>query len=284
VGGDFVLRVEDIDTSRCKPELETASLEDLRWLGLDWDEGPELGGPHAPYRQSERLDRYDDALEGLSLSGQVYPCTCSRAAVRAAQRAPHLQPGEEQPYPGTCRTHRFTEAGLDPDRGGYRLDVETLGEEARVRWSDGWAGAQTEDVRATSGDFLLGRPGAPTYQLAVVVDDAAMGITDVVRGRDLLGSTARQILLHERLGHAPPQHAHHPLLIDGAGRKLSKRDHALTLQSLREDGVSPTRVIAALAGAVGLVSADPTHLTAAGFAALVTERPPWRDGTWTDLR
>lgn len=284
VQGDFILRIEDIDTSRCKPELEDACLDDLRWLGLDWDEGPDVGGPHAPYRQSERLARFDDALLSLEQAEQVYPCTCSRAEVRAAQRAPHLHAGGEQPYPGTCRAHRGAGGTLAPERGGHRLDVLGLEEAAVVSWDDAWAGRQTEDVRTTCGDFLLGRPGSPTYQLAVVVDDAAMGVTDVVRGRDLLGSTARQVLLHQRLGHRPPNHAHHPLLVDEDGRKLSKRDHALTLQSLRADGVAPGRVIGALAHAIGLNTARAPHLSATDFAALMDEQPRWRDGTWTDLR
>ncbi|MDP6944349.1 MAG: tRNA glutamyl-Q(34) synthetase GluQRS [Myxococcota bacterium] len=280
-GGAFVLRIEDIDTTRCTEDLEAACLEDLRWLGLDWDEGPDVGGPFAPYRQSQRLERFDTILRDLVQRGAAYACTCSRARIRAAQRAPHLEGGGERPYPGTCRTHQET---LDPERGGYRLKVDDLGVEAVITWLDTWMGGRTEDVRETCGDFLLGRPGSPSYQLAVVVDDAQMGITDVVRGRDLLGSTARQLLLHGRLAHQAPTYAHHPLLVDTDGRKLSKRDHALTLRSLRERGVRAERVIAALARAIGLDHTDHGAMSPKDFAMLLNEHPRWRDGTWADLQ
>ena len=282
-GGDFILRVEDIDRQRCTLALERAALDDLQWLGIDWDEGPDVGGPRGPYRQSERTARYDALLEALSAAGRTYACSCSRADIRRAQRAPHLHQGGERPYPGTCRG-----AGrhLRADRGGYRLDVHGLGDEAVVRWEDACLGPQREDVRATSGDLLLGRPGAPTYHLAAVADDDAMGITHVVRGRDLAGSTARHVLLHRALagargGAAPPalHYAHHPLLVAADGRKLSKRDGAAALSSLRAAGVSPARLRGALAAAVGWL---PPQTRAASMDALLnaaTPCPGWRDAT-----
>lgn len=257
-GGAFVLRVEDIDRGRCRPEHEASCLEDLAWLGLSWDEGPDVGGPFAPYRQSERLARYDAALASLEARDLAYRCVCSRADVVAAQSAPHLQapgrraPGDapgERPYPGLCRPR----PGAARVAGGRaRLNVEALGDGARVSWRDGDGRVYTEDVRATCGDFVLGGPGEPAYQLAVVVDDVAMGITDVVRGADLLGSTARQILLHRALGAEPPRFRHHPLLTDASGRKLSKRDGDLALAELRRAGLAPERLRAALGRAVGL--------------------------------
>ncbi len=281
VGGAFVLRIEDIDATRCTPEYERACIEDLQWLGLDWDEGP--------YRQSERLDQYDAALERLAAAGLSYPCTCSRAQIQAAQRAPHLSRffadvGTPRPYPGTCRG-----AGLSapPEgHGGWRLDVETLSGDAQVAVDDRWMGPHTEDVRRSCGDFLLGRAGNPTYQLAAVYDDRAMRITDVVRGSDLIGSAARQRLLHRALdatdgGCPAPTLAHHPLILDSSGRKLSKRDYALSLSGLRADGVRPERVLAAACASVGLVDAATRALRPMDVVKRLgpdLAAPTWRDG------
>jgi len=268
VGGRFLVRVEDIDRARCRPEHEAALFDDLVWLGLTWDE--------PPLRQSERLALYDDALARLHAAGHAYVCRCSRADVRQAQSAPHLGiAGEapELPYPGTCRRLGLTLADLGADgRGGMRLDVDALGDGAIVKWIDDIAGPQREDVRTTAGDVLLGRPGQPTYQLAVVVDDALSGITDVVRGRDLLGSTARQLLLHRRLGQATaPRFAHHPLIVDAAGHKLSKRDGALAIATRRAGGDRPERLVATLGRAIGLLPAHVERATAIDWAdALAT--------------
>lgn len=265
VAGHFIVRVEDIDRARSRPELEPRLFDDLVWLGLDWDEPPE--------RQSDRLQLYDHALDALVADGRAYPCRCSRADIRAAQSAPHLAVAGEEvevPYPGTCRGHAVE---LPADRGGYRFDVCALGDAAVVDWRDGFIGPQREDVRTTSGDFLLGRAQQPTYQLAVVVDDRLMGITDVVRGRDLLGSTARQILLHRALAGLPgaspaptPTFAHHPLIIDADGRKLSKRDAALSLHALRRDGTDPRTLVARLGRAIGLFDAGVLSATPRDWA------------------
>ncbi len=292
--GAFVLRVEDIDASRCRPELTDSALADLHWLGVDWDEGPEAGGPCAPYIQSERLARYDSVLEQLRVAGLAYPCRCSRADVRVAMRAPHLHEGGETPYAGTCRPEGAAAGGaLAPGRGGYRLDLRAVPGGAVVQVHDAWLGASVEDVRDTCGDFLLGRPGAPTYQLAAVADDIAMGVTDVVRGRDLAGSTARQMLLYRALGHAAPRFAHHPLLVDERGQKLSKRDRAVTLRAMRDDGVAPGGLRARLGAAVGLWGAGTRSATPQDFADAIEAfeapaaalerngaRPPWHDGRW----
>jgi len=249
--GRFVLRIEDIDRARCRPEYEDAIYRDLAWLGLDWDEGPDVGGPHEAYRQSERLASYDELMGRLADAQLAYVCICSRADIRAAQSAPMAADASELPYPGTCRAEEHV---LPPDRGGLRLDLQALAQRAGittlVESVDGLLGPQHEDVSITTGDVLLGRPGQPTYQLAVVADDRAMGITDVVRGVDLIGSTARQILLHKALGHlaqvaatrpsrnvrpppplALPRFHHHPLIVDDDGRKLSKRDASLSLST-----------------------------------------------------
>lgn len=272
VGGVFILRIEDIDRTRCKPALEAAWLEDLRWLGVDWDEGPQVGGPHGPYRQSERFERYDALLDDLAGRGLAYPCHCSRADVRAAQSAPHLHQGGELPYPGTCRPRRGRALGpSEPhervlsDRGGYRFDVSGLGPRACVSWVDGWTGPAYEDVRWTCGDFLLGRPGSPSYQLAATADDVAMGITDVVRGRDLLGSSARQVLLWRALGRGRPRFFHHPLMLDSEGRKLSKRDGDALISHQRENGTDPARLRARLGREVGLFSPAVVRAAPADF-------------------
>ncbi len=270
-GGAFLVRIEDIDRSRCRPEFETTALDDLEWLGVDWDEGPRVGGAFTPYRQSERMERYDAALEALDAQGRVYPCRCSRSDVRAAQRAPHLHADAvsgELPYPGTCRG---VDGPMHPDRGGFRLAVDALKEHARVAWNDRWLGAQFEDVRTTCGDFLLGRPQAPTYQLAVVVDDIAMGITDVIRGADLAGSSARQALLHQALGATPPSFGHHPLIVDAAGRKLSKRDGDATLAARRAAGQRSTSLIAALGRIVGVFGHTVDSATADDFRAALVD-------------
>ena len=255
-GGAFVLRIEDVDFTRARPEFEARILADLRWLGLDWDEGPDVGGPHGPYRQSERGELYEAALARLG----TYPCTCTRRELRAL---PVTSMTGEPLYPGTCRngqSHPGRPAAIRWRVPAGALDVV-----------DRLAGPLVQDVAREVGDFILRRgDGAWAYQLAVVVDDAAMAISDVVRGADLLDSTPRQILLLRTLGHPAPRFAHVPLILGADGAKLSKRDGAPDLSALREAGVSPARVVAALARTVGLVGPDVREVTArelvAGFA------------------
>lgn len=238
-GGRFVLRVEDLDPQRSKPEHEQRQLADLRWLGLDWDEGPDVGGPHGPYRQSQRGELYAAALARLD----TYPCTCTRKELRETASAPH---GLEPIYPGTCR-----DAAAHPERPASLRWRVPPGE---VVFEDRILGRQCQNVATEVGDFVLRRgDGAWAYQLAVVVDDADMQITEVLRGADLLDSTARQILLARALGLTPPSYAHAPLVIGPDGEKLSKRHGATDLSELRERGVDPRIVVAVLARSAGLM-------------------------------
>jgi len=272
-GGAYLMRVEDLDGPRVRPGLEARILEDLRWLGLDWDEGPDVGGAAGPYRQSERLPLYAAALERLRAARLVYPCFCSRAEIAAAGQAPHGPSDEGPRYPGTC-------AALSPDevarrasrrRPAWRFRVPP----GRVSFEDGVHERQEVDVAEEVGDFVVARAdGIPAYQLAVVVDDAAMGVTDVVRGDDLLPSTARQILLYRALGLAPPRFAHVPLVVGEDGARLAKRHGALSLAELRERGVDPRAVVALLAGASGLPTRGSARDLVAGFDLSRVPRAP----------
>jgi glutamyl-tRNA synthetase len=250
-GARYVLRVEDLDGPRVRPGLEGRILDELRWLGLDWDEGPDVGGPSAPYRQSERRDRYEAALERLRAAGAVYPCFCSRAEVAAASQAPHGASDDGPRYPGTCRALAADEvrARSERRRPAWRLRVP----EGPVTFVDQLHGPQAFDVSATVGDFVVARAdGVPAYQLAVAVDDAAMGVTDVVRGDDLLSSTARQLLVYRALDLAAPRFAHVPLVVGEDGERLAKRHGAPTLGELRARGASPARIVGLLAALSGL--------------------------------
>ena len=248
-GGEWILRIEDLDTARCRPEYARQVEEDLRWLGLAWDEGGSAGGPDAPYFQSQRTALYEAALARLRGMGLVYPCFCTRAQLHAAS-APHREDGLTV-YPGTCRgltaedIARREAAGR---KGALRLRVP----EETVTFTDGHLGEVTEYLPTDCGDFLLRRSdGLFAYQLAVVVDDAAMGITEVVRGADLLSSTPRQLLLYELLGWEAPEFFHFPLLLSPDGRRLSKRDGDLGLASLRER-YTPEEIVGKLAYLAGL--------------------------------
>jgi glutamyl-tRNA synthetase len=229
-GGALILRNDDLDRARCRAEFADAMLEDLRWFGCAWSEGPDLGGPHAPYEQSARMALYAAAFERLRDAGAIYPCTCSRQDVLRALGAPH--PGEEEPvYPGTCRERKSAAAA------NWRFRVPD-GEV--IEFLDGQAGAQRALAGVDFGDFLVWRKdGFPSYQLACVVDDAAMEITEVVRGVDLIVSTFRQLLLYRALGFAAPAFFHCPLVTDEAGNRLAKRHDALSLRALRAAGHSP---------------------------------------------
>ncbi len=238
-GGAFVMRIEDLDPLRSKIEHEARQLADLRWLGLDWDEGPDVDGRFGPYRQSERYDLYRAALARLDTFG----CTCTRKELRETASAPH---GIEPTYPGTCR-----ERPAHPDRPQSMRWHTPPG---LVRFVDSIQGEVAQDVAREVGEFVLFRgDGAWAYQLAVVVDDAAMGITHVLRGADLLDSTPRQILLQRALGLPTPSYAHVPLIVGPDGEKLSKRHGAPDLSTLRERGVDPRAVVTALARSCGLL-------------------------------
>ncbi|MBX6312532.1 MAG: tRNA glutamyl-Q(34) synthetase GluQRS [Isosphaeraceae bacterium] len=247
-GGRVILRIEDIDASRVRPEAIGGALDDLRWLGLDWDEGPDLSGPSAPYLQSQRMADYDQFLDRLRREERVYPCTCTRSDIERAASAPHA--GEDGPtYPGTCAGRRASDAERLGDRPfAWRFRVPP----GPVAWQDLIRGEVQLEPSRLGGDFVVGRShGAPAYQLAVVHDDAAMGITQVIRGDDLIPSTPRQILLYQALGQTPPQFGHVPLAVGPDGRRLAKREGALKLATLRAASVDPRRLVGWLAQSCG---------------------------------
>jgi glutamyl-tRNA synthetase len=269
-GGAFVWRLEDLDPPRVVPGAAAAQMEDLAWLGLDWDEGPDVGGPHAPYVQSQRSDLYEAALRRLAEAGRLFPCRLTRKDLQAVASAPHG--AEEAPYPAALRPSSVEPDWFERLCGAARPDatIRFRVHDRPVSFDDRVFGPVTERVDLAVGDFVLKRrDGLYAYQLAVVVDDLRMGIDDVVRGADLLASTARQIQLVEALGGAPPSYAHVPLMVNARGEKLSKRDQSLTLRSLREAGVRPEAVTGYLAHSLGLLDRPepcrPAELVA-GFA------------------
>ena len=261
-GGRIVLRIEDLDAERC-PRIYADLLEqDLAWLGLVWDEGGSTGGPHGPYYQSECADIYTGQYKKLEAQGLVYPCFCSRAQLHAAS-APHTSDGNVI-YPGTCRD--LTPEEIAEKRKhkapAYRVRVP----DENVRFVDGCMGPHTENLLRDCGDFYLRRAdGVFAYQLAVVVDDARMGVTEVVRGSDLLSSTPRQLWLYRELGLTPPTFYHLPLLLAPDGRRLSKRDGDQSLENLRAR-YSAEEIIGKLAFACGL-QATPRPVTPQELAA-----------------
>ncbi|MEM1033876.1 MAG: tRNA glutamyl-Q(34) synthetase GluQRS [Myxococcota bacterium] len=252
--GTLILRIEDLDAPRVVPGAAARIVDDLRWLGLDWDEGPDVGGATGPYAQSRRHDLYRAALARLSALGLVYPCICSRRDVAQNASAPHGVEGLGIRYPGTCRRR--------PVREGQRAAAQRFvmpeppPDVPDVRVAAGGGGPVS--AAAWGGDFVLRRrDGAWTYQLAVVVDDAAMGVTEVVRGDDLLPSTPRQLALFRALGSPPPRYLHLPLVVGADGRRLAKRDGALGLSALRDAGWSPGRVRGWVARSLGIVDIGP---------------------------
>ncbi|MEM9664730.1 MAG: tRNA glutamyl-Q(34) synthetase GluQRS [Bacteroidota bacterium] len=280
-GGTFVYRLEDLDAPRVVAGMATAQMDDLRWLGLDWEEGPDLAGPHAPYVQSARHKLYEAALDRLHRAERLFPCRVSRRELRELASAPH-GPSGLVPYPASLRPTRlatdwYAQFHDDPD-AALRFRVR----EGDVPFTDHVLGPQHQQVQAAVGDFVLKRrDGVYAYQLAVVVDDLAMGVTEVVRGQDLLSSTARQIQLIEALGGEPPRYAHLPLVLDAEGRKVSKREAeaGLALTHLREAGVQPEQVVGYLAYTLGLLerpAATPPQALIEGFDLGNLPATPWR--------
>jgi glutamyl-tRNA synthetase len=262
--GTLILRNEDIDSTRFKLEFVPQMIEDLRWFGFEWQEGPDCGGAFGPYSQSERRPFYAAALGKLRAGGFIYPCTCSRKDIRDAASAPNAGDDEEPIYPGACRpkgdkwqvTSLRSEASArqasDVNAAPASLSSGTrhpsrpanwrfrVPDGATVSFVDGNFGAQQFVAGKDFGDFVVWRgDDVPAYQLACVVDDAAMQITEVVRGADLLLSTARQILLYRALGLTPPEFFHCALMLDEKGKRLAKRHDALSLRTLRERGETP---------------------------------------------
>ena len=250
-GGAYVVRMEDLDRPRVLAGSAEGILRDLRWLGLDWDEGPDAGGPFAPYAQSERGALYDAAFEKLHGAGLVYPCFCSRKDIQSAASAPQA-PGDEALYPGTCRDLPRNEVARRVAAGQahawrFRVDPPAI-----LRFADLVRGRYEADP-GSIGDFVVRRAdGVPAYQLAVVVDDITMKIDEVVRGEDLLASTVRQLLLYRAFGASPPAFAHVPLLLGDDGVRLSKRHRGVTLEELREAGESADAIVGRLAHRHGL--------------------------------
>ena len=239
--GTLVLRIEDLDRDRCRSNFREAIFADLRWFGLEWEEGPDPGGPFGPYLQSERRDRYLAAWEKLRAAGFIYPCSCSRRDVLNAAGAPHSE-DEEPIYPGTCRpivTRPAVVAAAVPAAAttNWRFRVP---DGVSIEFADRRLGRQRAVAGKDFGDFVVWRSdGVPAYQLAVVVDDAAMRISEVVRGADLVISTFRQLLLYRALDLTPPQFYHTPLIMDSSGNRLAKRHAPLSLRALREAGANP---------------------------------------------
>jgi len=262
--GQFVLRIENLDRPRVRSEASERMLFDLRWLGLDWDEGPDIGGPYAPYFQGERQEMYTSCLQRLLDKDLIYPCYCSRAEIAHAASAPH---GDEGPrYPGTCRNltqaqRRQHEAHNRRPSLRFRVD-----DERTVSFTDLLVGPIEQQVQQTIGDFIVCRSdGIFAYQFAVVVDDALMHMNQVVRGIDLLQSTARQILLFEALGFPVPTFAHVPLLLDEQGKRFSKRTQSAGLEPLRASGATPEQIVGQFASGCGL--ADKGELLSASKLA-----------------
>lgn len=248
-GGKLILRMEDLDPDRCRSEYSRQLADDLRWLGLDWDEGYEQDGEDGPYEQSERTVLYAAAFQELEGKGLVYPCYCTRAE-RLAASAPHRSDGQAI-YDGRCRIltgEERSRLSQDGRRPAWRLAVP----DREISFTDAHLGPFAENLARDCGDFIVRRSdGVYAYQLAVVVDDASMGITQVVRGRDLLDSAPRQLWLYELLGLTPPEFFHVPLLLAPDGRRLSKREKDLDMETLRRR-FSAEEIIGKLAYLAGL--------------------------------
>lgn len=236
--GIIIYRNDDLDFTRCRPHFHEAAVKDLRWLGLSWQEGPDVGGACAPYSQSERRSLYLTALDVLRQAALIYPCLCSRRDVASALSAPHAI-DEEPFYPGSCRPVAPFVFEHNPLMN-WRFRISRP---EQIEFKDGRLGRQCAVAGEDFGDFLVWRKdGVPSYQLACAVDDALMKITEVVRGEDLVTSTFRQILLFRALDYDVPTFYHTPLLTDSTGKRLAKRNDAVSLQRLREQGYSPDAI------------------------------------------
>ena len=272
-GGKVVLRVEDLDAMRCPRSFADLLEEDLAWLGLSADEGGSRGGPHAPYYQSERSALYQQYYDKLEALGLTYPCFCTRSQLHAAS-APHRSDGQVV-YPGTCRSLTPEEiaakSAIRPP--AWRVQVP----DRVVSFTDGHLGRYAENLAADCGDFIVRRAdGGFAYQLAVVVDDALMGVTEVVRGADLLSSTPRQLWLYEVLGLKAPEFYHLPLLLAPDGRRLSKRDGDQSLEHLR-DRYTPEEVVGRLAYACSLTDTPAPRTPADLIDGFAWEKVPKTD-------
>ncbi len=252
-GGTLILRNDDLDATRFRLDFVDAMLEDLRWLGFTWSEGPDIGGPYAPYNQSGRRSHYRAALEQLYAAGLIFPCTRSRRDVLEAIGAPHEGAGadDEPVYPKEFRPP----AGAPLPPLGDQITVNwrlRVPDNEEISFTDGRFGPQRAVAGRDFGDFLVWRKDdLPSYQLACAVDDAGMAITEVVRGADLIKSTFRQLLVYRALGLRAPDFFHCPLMNDALGERLAKRHDALSLRTLRAQGVTPEEIIAKFAAKAG---------------------------------
>ena len=238
--GVLILRNEDLDPQRCRSEFSSAMYEDLRWLGIEWTEGPDRSGPFAPYAQSERRAFYREAWKKLRADGWIYPCSCSRKDLAAAAAAPNE--GDDEPmYPGTCRRRP------DADRFDSTVGVNwrfRVPDGQTLEFVDGNLGPQSFVAGRDFGDFVVWRrDDVPAYQLAVTLDDALMQITEVVRGADLLKSTARQLLIFQALGYGTPDYYHCTLVRDSSGMRMAKRHDSASIRHLREQGLTPAQLL-----------------------------------------
>ena len=243
-GGRVLLRIEDIDSPRVKAGASQQAIDDLRWLGLDWDDEAIV--------QSSRLHLYEEAHARLQAADRVYPCSCTRSDVERAASAPH-QEDAHPAYPGTCAARRAADAAkLAGSTFSWRFRLPAL----TPTFEDEVCGHLTVDLHQDEGDFVVWKSaGAPAYQLAVVVDDAHSGVTDVIRGDDLIPSTPRQLLLYEALGWSPPRFAHVPLVVGPDGRRLAKRHGDTRLATLRAQGMTSQSLIGLLAWSCGWIPA-----------------------------
>lgn len=251
--GRWILRIEDLDPQRSKMQFAQLIEKDILWLGLEWDEGGIEGkGEHGPYLQSLRHDFYQSALDKLKETGLCYPCTCTRSEILATQ-APHESDGRVV-YKGTCRPSAIPSRYIDKAGAATRLTVP----DEEISFTDLIQGPQCINLAKQCGDFILRRgDGAWAYQLAVVVDDALMEVTEVMRGKDLLMSAAQQIYLYRLLGYEAPEFAHLPLITNDEGIRLSKRDKSMSMEYIREH-FTPEEVLGKVAYRAGIVQSDQT--------------------------
>ena len=256
-GGTYVVRMEDIDLQRAKRSFGETLLDDLEWLGLDWDEGPRVGGPASSYWQSERLFIYDSVLQSLQANDLLYPCFCNRSRLQSIASAPHRSEVVHH-YDGHCRHMNQEEQRImiQQKQPSYRLKVDN----EEISFVDFYQGRNTYKLQAEIDDFVLRRgDGMYAYNLAVVIDDIQMGITEVIRGCDLLNTTAQQMYLYHQLQRIDidtstiPVYGHAPLLIDSQGNRLSKRQQSITIRELRELQWTPERILGELAVLAGLI-------------------------------
>lgn len=242
--GQLLFRIEDLDAQRCRDDFAKQSMQDCRWLGFEWNEGPDIGGPFGPYIQSQRIMYYREIWKQLHATGLIYPCDKSRKDVERALVAPHTEDDQEPIFPIELRPDKnLGSDATEPGNQNWRFLIP-LGEE--IKFIDQLQGAQSFTAGKDFGDFLIWRKdGFPSYELAVVADDHAMQITEVVRGADLLLSTARQLLIYRALHWTPPEWAHVPLVKDAQGQRLAKRTHGLSIQELRVKGFTAGAVLTA---------------------------------------